>query len=297
MAMLSTFDIVKLQSFDSTEFHCWKLHVQLGMKERGIFYTVLSEYATTREGVNKFQWNKDEDFCRDYLLNSLNVRLAMIYSQYKTAKEIWDRLNAHFQKQNELSKTLLAEKFFDLKFNMNSTVSSQLIELENMRNKLKDDKSDMSDNLFVYLILSKLPPEWNTFKIEMHGLKKQIGLDELKWFIYIEDQNFVRKCTEQSSQPIQVDNLVLHSSKPQRNPPAPVGESSLQLQVKKTSFKRKRGKCHNCGKWGHWAADCKLPQKSKEDTPQNKADMLTDKSEPQSFIAMMGSSHSSGSSE
>ncbi|KAF8039428.1 hypothetical protein BT93_B1844 [Corymbia citriodora subsp. variegata] len=49
-----------------------------------------------------------------------------------------------------------------------------------MRNKLKDDNSDMSDNLFVGLVLSKLPTEWSSFKTEMHRLKVQMGLDELK---------------------------------------------------------------------------------------------------------------------
>jgi len=141
------------------------------MKERDIFYTVLSDFTSTTEDVNEYQWNKDEDFCRDYLLNSLNPNMAMTYSEYKTAKEIWDHLNAQFQKQEGLSKTLIAEKFFDFKFTMNSSITSQLVEFENMRNKLKDDNFDMFDNLFVGIVLSKIPTKWSSFKTEMHKLK------------------------------------------------------------------------------------------------------------------------------
>ncbi|KAK8944493.1 hypothetical protein KSP39_PZI008150 [Platanthera zijinensis] len=187
MPKLSSYDIVKLQSFDLSDFHAWKLHVQLGMKEREIFYTVLSDFATTKENVEEFQWRKDEDFCREYLLNSLNLRLALTYSDYKTAKEIWVQLNANFQKEEVLSRTLLGERLFNLRFNLNSAITLQIIELENLRLKLADDKSDISDNLFVCLILSKLPPEWSTFKTEMHRLKEKIVLDELKRFIHIED--------------------------------------------------------------------------------------------------------------
>ncbi|KAK8946931.1 hypothetical protein KSP39_PZI007096 [Platanthera zijinensis] len=237
MPKVTSYDIVKLQSFDLSEFHAWKLHVQLGMKEREIFYTVLSDFATTEEDVNELQWRKDEDFCRDYHLNSLNPRLALTYSSHKTAKEIWDRLNAHFQKEEGLSRTLLGERLFTSKFNLNSSITSQIIELESLRLKLADDKSDISENLFVWLILSKLPPEWLTFKTEMHRLKEKIALDELK-----------------------------------RKPPTPKSEATSQLLPKKPSFKKKRGKCHNCGKWGHWAADCKAPKK-KEEAPQNVANM------------------------
>lgn len=296
MSKRSSYDIVKLQSFDHTEFHGWKLHVQFGMKEREIFYTVLSDFDTTTEDVDELQWKKDEDFCRDYLLNSLNPRLAMTYSGFKTAKEIWDRLDAQFQKQEGLSKTLLAERFFNFKLNATSTITSQLIEMENMRNKLYDEKSEISDNLFVGLIISKLPPEWATFKTEMHRLKEQIGLDELMRFIHIEDLNVVRKCAEQVSQSTQIANLVSRPGKPLRKPSAPKGEPSSQLQAKKPSLKKKKGKCHNCGKWGHWAADCKAPKKIKEDAPQNKANMLVDTSGPQSFIAMMGRGRSSSDS-
>ena len=82
IAKHSFYDIIKLQSFDVIEFHGWKLHIQFGMKEREIFYTVLSDFASTTEDVDKYQWNKDEDFCRDYLLTSLNPRLAMTYSEF-----------------------------------------------------------------------------------------------------------------------------------------------------------------------------------------------------------------------
>ncbi|KAK8931286.1 hypothetical protein KSP39_PZI016688 [Platanthera zijinensis] len=167
MSRYSTLDIVELQSFTLTDFHYWKLHVQLEMKERDIFYIVLSEIATTREGVDEFQWSKDEHYYRDYLLSSLNPHLVMTYNDFKTAKEIWDHLNVYFQEKEGLLKTLLCERFFNSKFNTNSSITSQIVELEKLRLKLVDEQSEISDNLFMSLILYKLPLERITFKAKM----------------------------------------------------------------------------------------------------------------------------------
>ncbi|KAK8936172.1 hypothetical protein KSP39_PZI013761 [Platanthera zijinensis] len=266
------------------------------MKERGIFYTVQSDFATTRENVDEYRWSKDEDFCRDYLLNSLNPRLALTYDAYKTAKEIWDRLNAHFQKEVGLSKTLLGEKFFNCRFTASMPVISQVIEMENLRLKLECDHSYISDSLLMYLILNKLPLEWITFKTEMHRLKENITLDELKRFIHIEDQNIVGKSLEQAAHHSQTVNFVSRPGKSHQKPPTPKGDSSAQLAVKKSSLKRKNGKCHNCSKWGHWAAECRGPKK-KEEAPQNVENMIVNNFDPKSFVALIGSSHRSASSE
>ncbi|XP_061347751.1 protein arginine N-methyltransferase 1.5-like [Gastrolobium bilobum] len=50
-------------------------------------------------------------------------------------------------------------RVFAVEKNPNTAIGLNLIKLENIRNKLKDDKSDMSDNLFVDLALSKLSAE------------------------------------------------------------------------------------------------------------------------------------------
>ncbi|KAK8948527.1 hypothetical protein KSP39_PZI005080 [Platanthera zijinensis] len=132
------------------------------MKERDIFYTVLSDYATTREDVDVFQWGKDDVLCMDYLRRSLCPRLVMTYGGCKTAKELWDRLNAHFQQEEGSLRIPLSEQFFNFIFDTNSSITSQIVELEKLRLKLADEQSVISDSLFVSLILHKLPPGWIT---------------------------------------------------------------------------------------------------------------------------------------
>lgn len=90
---------------------------------------------------------------------SRNPHPSLTYHAYKNAKEIWVRLDAHFQKEKALPKSLIGEKFFNFRLKANLSVTTQIIELENLHHKLEDDQSKMDDNIFVYLILSKLPPE------------------------------------------------------------------------------------------------------------------------------------------
>lgn len=144
------------------------------------------------EDVDEIQWRKDEDFCKDYLLNCLSDRLAETFNKYETAKEIWDNLEAQFKKEEELSKSHLVDKFMNFKFQDDKSILTQVTDLENLRTKLNNEKIVVCDIFLVCAIINKLPPSWYSFKTEMYRKKVQVGLDDLKRFIRIEDENRVR---------------------------------------------------------------------------------------------------------
>ncbi|GAV66425.1 UBN2_2 domain-containing protein [Cephalotus follicularis] len=145
-----------------------------------IFYTVLSAFSDTTEDVSESQWLSDEDYCRDYLLNCLSDRLTEIYSKFKTAKEIWDNLDAQFRKEEELSKSHLVDKFLDFKLREDMEITPQVTDLENMRSKMNNENIGVTDIFLVGAIIYKLPAAWHSFKTEMYRKKEQMGLDELK---------------------------------------------------------------------------------------------------------------------
>lgn len=51
----SSLDTIKLQSFDSSDFLSWKIQVQLGMKERYIFYIVQYDLESCDKDVDELQ--------------------------------------------------------------------------------------------------------------------------------------------------------------------------------------------------------------------------------------------------
>ncbi|GAV92578.1 UBN2_2 domain-containing protein [Cephalotus follicularis] len=172
--------MVKLQWFGGSEYNVWRCKTQFGSKSNKIFYTVLSTFSDTTENVSESQWLSNKDYCRDYLLNCLSDRLAETYSKFKTCKEIWDNLEAQFQKKEELSKSHIVDKFLDFKFCEDMEITHQVIDLENMRSKMNNENIGITDIFLIGAIIYKLPAACHSFKTEMYRKKEQLGLDELK---------------------------------------------------------------------------------------------------------------------
>ncbi|GAV91467.1 UBN2_2 domain-containing protein [Cephalotus follicularis] len=148
--------MVKLQSFCGSKYNVWRRKTQFGLKSNKIFYTVLSTFSDTTEDVSESKWLSDEDYCRDYLLNCLSDHLAEIYSKFKTAKEIWDNLDAQFRKEEELSKSHIVDKFLDFKFHEDMEITPQVTDLENMRSKMNNENIGKTDIFLVCAIIYKL---------------------------------------------------------------------------------------------------------------------------------------------
>ncbi|GAV78390.1 UBN2_2 domain-containing protein, partial [Cephalotus follicularis] len=99
----------------------------------------------------------DEDYCRDYLLNCLSDRLSETYSKFKTAKEIWDNLDAQFQKEEELSKSHMVDKFLHFKFCKDMEITHEVTDLENLKSKMNNENIGVIDIFLVGAIIYKLP--------------------------------------------------------------------------------------------------------------------------------------------
>ncbi|GAV60199.1 UBN2_2 domain-containing protein [Cephalotus follicularis] len=206
-----------------------------------IFYTVLSTFSDTTEDVSESQLLSDEDYCRDYLLNCLSDRLAETYSKFKTAKEIWDNLDAQFRKEEKLSKSHLVDKFLDFKFREDMEITPQVTDLENMRSKMNNENIGITDIFLVDAIIYKLPAAWHSFKTEMYRKKEQMGLDELKRYIRIEDENLARNNLELVKQQQSVANAVTQPKKFPKQSKSHKSEPP-KLEAKKTIDKKKTKK-------------------------------------------------------
>ncbi|XP_077232503.1 uncharacterized protein LOC143869830 [Tasmannia lanceolata] len=184
----------------------------------------------------------------------------------------------------------------DFKFQKYMKITPQVTDLENLRYKLTNEKIIACDLFIVGAIIYKLPSAWHSFKTEMYRKKVQVGLDDLKRFIRIEYENRARTNLEMVRQQQLAANTVIYPKKFPKKFKSPKSDIP-KLEAKKTVFKRKKGKYYNCGRWDHFAADCRLPKKVKSDIPQKETTMLVDKAKPKSFIAMMGKDKPSTYSE
>ena len=205
-------DCIKLTNFDGTEYNAWKRKTEFGMQLLKIHYTVVENMSIFESLEQEAAWDKDNLFCKSYLLNCLDDHLADVYGNKDTAKEIWDALQLQYKDEDALSKTHLIDKFLDMKFEDEKEVLPQVKELEKVIMKLKEKKIPLEDVFIAGAIINKLPPSWMSFSTDMRRRKKQVALEDLKRFIRIEDEVRTRNNLELISKQKASANLV--SSKP-----------------------------------------------------------------------------------
>ncbi|XP_077221974.1 uncharacterized protein LOC143855796 [Tasmannia lanceolata] len=112
-----------------------------------IYYTVTDAKPTFGEddAAEDAQWERDNDFCKCYLLNSISNHLVDVYTQKESAKEIWDGLVQQYRDDEKLSKTHLINKFLDMEFEDDKEVLPQVKELEKLVQKLKEEKVELDN--------------------------------------------------------------------------------------------------------------------------------------------------------
>ena len=60
-------------------------------------------------------WKHSNFLCRHYVLNGLENTLYNVYSQVKTAKELWDSLDKKYKTEDAGSKKFVVGRFLDYK--------------------------------------------------------------------------------------------------------------------------------------------------------------------------------------
>ena len=73
-----------------------------------IYYVILEEKSNFEENSEtKVSWERDDHFCRSYLLNCL----ANVYSNKPSVKDVWNALEDQYKNEEKLSKSHLIDKF------------------------------------------------------------------------------------------------------------------------------------------------------------------------------------------
>ena len=116
-------DFLKLENFDGTNFNAWYHKVIFGMQLLKIYYVISKEKPNFEEDSDtEPSWERDDHFCRSYLLNCLTDHLANVYSNKSSTKDIWNALENQYKDEEKLSKSHLIYKFLDFKFDDDTEV-------------------------------------------------------------------------------------------------------------------------------------------------------------------------------
>jgi hypothetical protein len=92
----------------------------------------------------------------------------------KTAKELWDDLEAMYKSKNNARKMLLRREINTLKLGSGEPISMYVARAENLYKNLTASGSDMKPEVLAFAILAGLPDEYGTLVTILEATLKKI---------------------------------------------------------------------------------------------------------------------------
>ena len=132
-------DLVRLDRFDGSNFTRWQDKIKFLLIILKIFYILdlaLEPLAaptpedTPEVVVARKRREEDELIYRGHILNTLSDRLYNLYTNTKSAKEIWNALENKYKAEEEGTKKFLITQYFDFKFLDEKPLLPQIHELQ-----------------------------------------------------------------------------------------------------------------------------------------------------------------------
>nr|CAN76029.1 hypothetical protein VITISV_016069 [Vitis vinifera] len=181
-------------------------------------------------------WKHSDFLCRNYVMNGLADSLYNVYSDKKTAKELWESLDRKYKTEDAGAKKFVVGRFLDYKMVDSKTV----------------------------LLLRNYPLPWKDFKNYLKHKRKEMSIEDLIIRLRIEEDN--RRSEKKGAHTLNEAkaNFVEHGQSSKAKTNNNKGKGSKLGPKGGISKKPKfQGKCFNCGKQGHKSVDCRLPKKNK----------------------------------
>lgn len=188
-------------------------------------------------------------------ISTLNMQRVV---NCKTAKEIWDALEATFENKSSSEKTALMEKLTSYRIERIKDISRGIGELQAIAAKLRSLKAIVDDDFIISILLRALPSTLDTWKstwkmvnAENPNLNKLITgiMAEINEMKNPEDRALVAGETRQGRL-----------------------DSDRSRLTEKQNRKTRRNSCWYCKKPGHWAKDCPTRKADEEESDDSEDD-------------------------
>uniref|UniRef100_A0A2N9IC33 CCHC-type domain-containing protein n=1 Tax=Fagus sylvatica TaxID=28930 RepID=A0A2N9IC33_FAGSY len=224
----------KPEKFNGTEFKRWQQKMLFYLTTLNLAKFLYEDAPTLNENESDKQvvaaidaWKHADFLCKNYILNGLDNTLYNVYSQIKTARELWDSLDKKYKTEDAGTK-----KF-----------------IEGMT---------LSESFQVATIIEKLPSSWKEFKNYLKHKRKEMKLEDLIVRLRIEEDNRTSEKAMWNQTIESKANVVEHNNKNKKRKHfgQEFGQGSNQ-DTKGGHAKRFKGKCFICDKPGHRAKDCR----------------------------------------
>ncbi|XP_024989165.1 uncharacterized protein LOC112523714 [Cynara cardunculus var. scolymus] len=127
--------------------------------------------------------------CKNYILNALNDSQYNIHFAFRTAREIWESLDAIYKTKVVFSKRFTVDKFLHYHMIDTKPMVKEVEELQVLVHELEFKGMGLNTIFVVSSITKKLPSFWKNFKLYLKPLMEIIVFEQLLLKILVEEDN------------------------------------------------------------------------------------------------------------
>ncbi|XP_070049976.1 uncharacterized protein [Nicotiana tomentosiformis] len=195
----------------------------------------------------------------------------------KTSRELWNALEKKYKTEDGGLKKFAAAKFLDFKMIDGKSVMTQVQELQVIVHDLLAEGMVINEAFQVAAFIEKLPQLWKDFKNYLKYKCKEMTLEDLIVRLRIEEDIKAAEKKSRENSTIMDANIIEEASTSKKRKKS----SGPKNYPSKNKFK---GNCHNCGKIGQKATECRAPKKDKK---KSQANMIEKNDEIDDLCAML----------
>jgi hypothetical protein len=220
---------------------------------------------TEEEAAELEAWDHNDFMARFLLSQRTPDTSSLALSHCSTAKEAWTKLTTEYQAKSSYAQNDLEQSFLDMRCAKGEDVRTFLKGLQYKRDELAAAGVTVSDRDYRRTVLRGIPgrlAEFASWLLTSRGSSNPIDTDTLIGDICEEaDRTKNRRGKDR-------DQQGKTETKQQNQTDEALAASDTNASGSNGRRKRRQGDCHNCGKAGHWARDCRAPKKEEGSTPE-----------------------------
>ncbi|XP_042400980.1 uncharacterized protein LOC121991014 [Zingiber officinale] len=178
--------IASIETLTGSNFKKWNEHIRLVLGVMDIDYalrvdkpTPLSNTSTQEEKSAYEKWERSNRLSLMIMKGSISSDIRGDVPDSENAKDFLNSVEEQFQSSSKALATTLIIKMVTSKYNRLGGVCGHILRMNDMAAQLKAMDMEISEGFLVHFIMTSLPSQFGSFKINYNTQKEKWKMSEL----------------------------------------------------------------------------------------------------------------------
>lgn len=240
--MASLYQIEKL---DGTNYDSWCIHMRSILVHSGWWKHAsgVTKRESSKTDPEMTLWDTEDEKALATITLCVKPTQLNLIKNCKTSNEAWIRLEEAYKPRGPLQKVSLYKRLMNLTMPEGGNVNQHINNFTELSEKLAETGIVIQDELLVIMLLSSLPVEYENFVVAIETRDALPTLTAIKQKVLEEGDRHKQKNDRDETNVQQVLSM----------------KTSIQNKDKKVNkykHNKIKGKCFNCGEFGHYSNKC-----------------------------------------